>query len=173
MRRRSFRPSPIATALLVAISAVAIIVLPSFSIMTKATMADLTAGATGIVQGKVLSVAPRWDAEGKTIFTYVTVAVNQWLKGTGARAVTIRIPGGEVGDVGLWVEDTPVFFEGQDVVAFLEPSSEQSVMQVKGLFQGKFTIENGKVIEAGLPVGDFVRMVGALVKMQEKELNQK
>jgi hypothetical protein len=173
MRRWSFRPSPIATALLVAISAVAIVVLPSFALMTKATMADLTAGATGIVQGKVVSVAPQWDVEGKTIFTYVTVAANQWLKGTGTKVVTIRIPGGEVGDIGLWVEDTPVFFEGQDVIVFLEPCDGEAVMRVKGMFQGKFTVENGRVMEAGLPVGDFVRMVTSVVKMQEKETNEK
>jgi len=173
MRRRSLRPSPIATALLVAISALAMTVPASLAIMTKASMADLAAGSTGIVQGKVTSVTSQWDTEGKTIFTYVTVAVNRWLKGTGAKAVTIRIPGGEVGDVGLWVEDTPVFREGQDVITFLEPSGEESVMKVKAMFQGKFTVENGKVIEAGLPIGDFVRMVSSIVKMQEKELNQK
>jgi hypothetical protein len=173
MRRRSFRPSAIATAFLVTISVVAIMAPPSFGIMTKATMADLAAGSAGIVQGKVTGVTSQWDTEGKTIFTYVTVAVNLWLKGSGAKAVTIRIPGGEVGDVGLWVEDTPMFREGQDVITFLEPSSEESAMKVKAMFQGKFTVENGKVIEAGLPVGDFVRMVSSIVKMQEKELNQK
>ena len=173
MRRRSLRSGPIAAALLVAISVLAMTVPASLAIMTKASIPQLTAGATGIVQGRVLSVTSEWGCDGTTIFTYVKVAVNQWLKGTGPKAVTIRIPGGEVGDVGLWVEDTPAFSEGQDVIAFLKPSDEESVMQMNGSVQGKFTIRNGKVMEAGLPIGDFVRIVSSIVKMQEKELNQK
>ena len=173
MRKRSFRSCSIAAAFLVAISAFLIAAPASLAIMTQATMADLTAGATGIVQGKVLSVISEWDPEGKTIFTYVTVDVSQWIKGSGPKTVTVRVPGGEVGDVGLWVEDTPVFFQGQEVIAFLEPSNEAQVMQVKGWYQGKFTIKDGKVIESGLPTGDFVRMVSSIVKMQEQKPNEK
>jgi hypothetical protein len=46
-------------------------------------------------------------------------------------------------------------------------------MQVHGLYQGKFTVEDGKVVESGLPVADFVSMVKSVVRSQEKELNHK
>jgi hypothetical protein len=99
--------------------------------------------------------------------------VTDWLKGTGPKAITIRTPGGEVGDIGLWVEDVPVFFKDQEVIAFVKPIPEESFMQVHGQYQGKFTVENGKVVESGLPIADFVNMVRSVVRAQEQELNQK
>jgi hypothetical protein len=145
---------------------------PSHAIMTKATVPELTAGATGVVRGHVQDVASRWDSEGKTILTYVTISVDEWLKGDGPDAVTVRVPGGIVGDVGLWVEDAPVFAEGQEVITFLEPSDDGSLMQVRGDFQGEFTIENGRVVGSGLPLVDFVAMVKSIVEAQEEETRE-
>jgi hypothetical protein len=143
------------------------------AVMTKATMPQLTAGATAIARGHVVDVVSQWNDERTTIYTYTSIVVGDWLKGAGPKAITIRTPGGEVGDIGLWVEDVPVFFKGQEVVTFVKPIDEQPFMQVHGLYQGKFTVENGKVIEAGLPVADFVNMVKSVVRAQEKKLNQK
>lgn len=143
------------------------------AIMTKATMPQLTAGATAIARGHVVDVVSQWNDDRTTIYTYTSIVVSDWLKGTGPKAITIRTPGGEVGDIGLWVEDVPVFFKGQEVLTFVKPVEEQPFMQVHGLYQGKFTVENGKVVEAGLPVADFVSMVASVVRAQEKELNQK
>jgi len=170
---RVFRAGAVAAAFVLALSVVALMAPQSYALMQKATLAQLASGSTGIIQGKVTDVVSRWDAGGKTIFTYVTVTVDQWFKGTGPKAVTIRVPGGEVDGVGLMVEDTPAFAKGETVITFLEPSQEQSVMKVKGLFQGKFTVENGKVREAGLPLGDFVQRVKSIVKAQEKKAQEK
>ncbi len=143
------------------------------AIMTKATMPQLTAGATAIARGHVVDVVSQWNDEHTTIYTYTTIVVTGWLKGTGPKTITIRTPGGEVGDTGLWVEDVPVFFKDQEVVTFVKPIEEEPFMQVHGMYQGKFTVKNGKVVEAGLPVTDFVNMVVSVVRSQEKELNQK
>jgi len=143
------------------------------AIMTKATMPQLTAGATAIARGHVVDVVSQWNDERTTIYTYTTIVVTDWLKGTGPKAITIRTPGGEVGDIGLWVEDVPMFFKDQEVVTFVKPIEEEPFMQVHGQYQGKFTVENGKVVESGLPVADFVSMVRSVVRAQEKELNQK
>jgi hypothetical protein len=143
------------------------------AIMTKATMPQLTAGATAIARGHVVDVVSQWNDERTTIYTYTTIVVTDWLKGTGPKAITIRTPGGEVGDIGLWVEDVPMFFKDQEVVTFVKPIEEEPFMQVHGQYQGKFTVENGKVVESGLPVADFVSMVRSVVRAQERELNQK
>lgn len=162
------------------ITAIALAILPlsiqvpgASAIMTKATMPELTFGATGIVRGHVTQVESSWDGAHKTIFTYSTILVEQWLKGGGPETLTVRTIGGQVGDKGLWVEDMPVFLEGQEVITFLVPGQDRSYMTVKGLFQGKFTVESGRVVETGLPAGDFVGMVMSIVRAQEKELNQK
>jgi hypothetical protein len=143
------------------------------AIMTKATMPQLAAGAAAIARGHVVDVVSQWNDERTTIYTYTTIVVTDWLKGTGLKTITIRTPGGEVGDIGLWVEDVPVFFKDQEVVTFVKPMEEEPFMQVHGQYQGKFTVENGKVVESGLPVADFVSMVRSVVRAQEKELNQK
>lgn len=172
MNARRFRFSLIvATAL--TISLLSLPLPAAYAIMTKATMPQLTAGATGIVRGHVVDVVSQWNDEQTTIYTYTTIVVSQWLKGGGPKAITVRTPGGEVGDIGLWVEDVPVFFKDQEVVTFVKPIEEEPFMQVHGLYQGKFTVESGKVIEAGLPVADFVNMVASIVRAQEKELNEK
>ncbi len=172
MKTRTAQPCWIACLVLAAL-ALCLTAPPSRAIMTKATVPELTQGATGIIRGHVVQMVSQWDDQGKTIFTYTTILVDTWLKGSGPKTITIRTPGGEVGDIGLWVEDMPVFAEGQEVITFLVSSETETVMAVKGLFQGKFTVEEGKVIEAGLPVGDFVNMVASIVKAQEKELDQK
>ncbi|MCX5801311.1 MAG: hypothetical protein NTX17_08000 [Candidatus Eisenbacteria bacterium] len=173
MEARTFRSYAVAAMFIAAIFALALAAPKSEALMQKATLAQLAEGSTGIIQGQVTDITSQWDADGKTIFTYVTVTVDQWFKGTGSQTITIRVPGGEVDGVGLMVEDTPVFAKGQTVVTFVEPSEEQSVMKVKGLFQGKFTVENGKVREAGLPLGDFVQRVKSIVKAQEKRAQEK
>lgn len=167
------RVSAMCVALVLTISALLLLAPQSSALMQKATLAQLTAGSTGIVQGEVTNVKSQWDPSGKTIFTLVTVTISDWLKGTGPKTVTIRVPGGEVDGVGLAVEDMPVFVKGETVITFLEPSGEQSVMKVKGLHQGKFTIVKGKVREAGLPVGDFVERVKSIVKAQETKAQEK
>jgi len=162
--------------LVVSVLAIILLSLPfsaADAIMTKATIPQLTAGATAIARGHVVEVVSQWNEDQTTIFTYTTIVVTDWLKGTGPKAITIRTPGGEVGDIGLWVEDVPVFSNDQEVVAFVKPIPEVPFMQVHGQYQGKFTVEDGKVVESGLPVADFVNMVKSVVKAQEKELNQK
>jgi len=159
--------------LILTILALVLLAAQSDALMQKAKLEQLTAGSTEIIQGVVTDVKAEWDPPGKTIFTYVTVSVSGWLKGIGPKTVTIRVPGGEVGGVGLVVEDMPHFVKGETIITFLEPDSEQSVMKVKGLHQGKFTVVKGKVREAGLPVGDFVERVKSIVKAQEAKAQEK
>jgi hypothetical protein len=172
VKRRFFYPSVATAAVLCALCAFALAPPTSHALMTKATVAELTAGSTDIVRGRVQTVVSQWENGAKTIATYASISVEERLKGDGPDVVTVRVPGGQVGDVGLWVEDTPVFAEGQEVIIFLEATDDLSFMQVRGDFQGEFTVEDGKVFGSGLPLVDFVRMVKSIVQTQEKELIQ-
>lgn len=141
------------------------------AVMTRGTTEQLTEGASTIVIADVVSVEPEWACGGTTIFTYVRLHVTDWLKGSGFPEITVRVEGGEVDGIGLWVEDEPVFREGEEVVAFLKPSKESGVMEVKGFYQGKFSVENGKVIETGLPLNDFaqkIKRIAAKLDVEEK-----
>jgi hypothetical protein len=68
--------------------------------------------------------------------------VREHLKGKPtASEVVIRVPGGEVDDMGLAVSDAPWFDPGEDVLVFLTP-------ELKGArwwaHQGKLTIKTAR-----------------------------
>ncbi|MFH0778017.1 MAG: hypothetical protein V2A71_05225 [Candidatus Eisenbacteria bacterium] len=139
------------------------------AVMTKATTEQLTSSAATIAVADVVSTESRWGCEGSMIFTYVTLRVKDRLKGTEVEEIVVRVEGGEVDGIGLAVEDEPVFTEGEEVVVFLEASTEPEVMQVRGHHQGKFTVIDGKVMEAGLPLADFTQKIKRLVATQKPQ----
>jgi len=77
-----------------------------------------------IVRGKVVSVKSYWNAEKTLIYTDIIVLVDEYLKGNGPKEITIKIPGGTVGDKTQWVSDTPHFDVGDYGVIFLESSGQ-------------------------------------------------
>jgi hypothetical protein len=79
--------------------------------------------------------------EDGNIFTYVSVSIEQYVKGAGDKEVAIKIPGGRVGDIIQLVSDTPSFRIGERMLLFLK----DDFFQVVGWRQGKFAIINRKV----------------------------
>ncbi len=125
------------------------------------SLADLTSKASTILQGKVSKVKSHWDKDQTMIYTSVSISVGSYLKGeTEAREVTIEVPGGTVGDITLWVSDTPIFEEGQEVILFLR----EEYFQIVGWFQGKFTVVDDMVVEKGVPVDQFTGYVKAVME---------
>lgn len=118
----------------------------ALGLMQKMELSQLTARADLIVVGQVKEIQSRWDP-GETIFTYVTIAVEQSEKGSPGAEVTLRFPGGEVGGIGLWVSDSPVFKKGEKVKVFLKG---KEIYDIVGLYQGKYSITEG---EASAPPG--------------------
>jgi len=124
-------------------------------------LADLIGKASTILQGKVSKVEPHWNEDQTVIYTSVTVSVGGYLKGgTAAREITIEIPGGTVGEIGLWVSDTPTFEEDQEVILFLR----EEYFQVVGWFQGKYTIVDDVVVEKRIPVDQFIGQIKTLME---------
>ncbi len=129
------------------------------AIMVELHIPQLTANASHIITGKVLSVESYYTADGLSIYTEVIVAVGNQLKGDAQNPeVTIRFPGGEVQDKGLWIEDSPVFRFGENVILFLLPNGDGSY-RVGDMHQGKFTVANDVVMENGLAVGEFLNQI--------------
>lgn len=88
-----------------------------------------------IVSGTVLSSTP-FDREG-AIWTETRVAVARTIKGSAAKTITIHEPGGLLGERISKVFGTPEFFEGENVLLFLDPAPG-GVHRVVDLFVGKF-----------------------------------
>jgi hypothetical protein len=134
------------------------------AIMDKLNTLQLSANASHIITGQVLSVESHYTADGTSIYTEVLVAVGNQLKGDVRNPeVTIRFPGGEVHDMGLWIEDSPDFRFGENVILFLLPNDDGSY-RVGDMHQGKFTVANDVVMENGLAVGEFLNQIQSALR---------
>lgn len=139
----------------------------SFGTMRKFELKELTAQATHVVSGAVLSTVSGWTLEG-AIETRVRIRVDQYLMGLpGGGSVDLAIPGGEVGGLGLAVSDMPRFVAGTRVLLFLSMADPRTP-RVAGLHQGKFTLREGRVIENGLAEDEFLRLVRAEIRAKQE-----
>jgi len=77
-----------------------------------------------IIMGQVVAVESYWNPEKTLIYTNVTVLIDEYIKGDGPRKITIKIPGGAVGDKTHWVSDTPQFRVGDYDIILLESSGQ-------------------------------------------------
>ncbi|HKP11820.1 MAG TPA: hypothetical protein VJZ91_06900, partial [Blastocatellia bacterium] len=101
---------------------------------------DLITGARAIVVGRVLSLACRLDAEQDRIFTYVTLDVEETLKGEiNARYIVLKEEGGEVGGQGSIIFGAPQFARGERVLLYLDTRRDGS-LRVHQLAFGKLTV---------------------------------
>ena len=145
----------------------------SFSSMTPQSVDELTANSSHIMRGEVLSVVSQWNADQTSIYTKVTVAIAEMYKGSGITppTATILVPGGTVDDTKLWVEHTPTFSVGQEVVTFL--IDHGSFYDVTSWVQGKYTIENEAVIELGSSATHFINQINEVVATERKRNGEK
>jgi len=83
---------------------------------------DRMAGhAHRVVVAQVTSVQPRTDAA-QGVVTEVELLTERLLKGVAPAAFTLVVPGGTVGEITVWVSDTPAMAVGERVVLFLDAS---------------------------------------------------
>ena len=104
------------------------------------SFSQLVDRADVIVLGQVTDlIAERPNHNPKRIRTRVTVAVQEFLKWRGqvpvAKAITVYIPGGEVGRFGQKVPGAPQLEKGDGVLLHLR-FSHRGELQVVGLAQG-------------------------------------
>ncbi len=123
---------------------VALVATPLFATtVKKMDLPELVATADSIVQGQVDSVETRW--ENRTAYTYVSVRVDDPLKGDRRRTILIRQLGGRIGALNVYVAGMPVFSEGDQVIVFLRDRAN-GTFDVVGLNQGKYAIVNDVAI---------------------------
>jgi len=118
----------------------------SNGLMIKIDVDTLWAESDAAILGTVTSIEAYSAARGM-IYTVVTIQVeDHFIQPSDKSTVSVRIEGGEIGDMGVWVEDQPEFRIGENVFVFLsipeEPEGEYD-FTVFGCFQGKFTVNEG------------------------------
>jgi hypothetical protein len=130
---------------------------------------DLISDSDMVVVGQVSSIRSEWNDDRSYIFSHVTVAVEEFIKGERPeRTITLRQLGGEVGDVGEIYSHTARFLPDEDVLVFLkrDPRGE---LQVSGGEHGKFQIttdrETGqRMVEGRVPLDNLTRDLRTILK---------
>jgi len=131
--------------------------------MRALSLDEIIESADVIVMGKVTDMRSEWGVRSFTksriIYTYITISDVDYIKGQGGRELLIYIPGGSVGDVGLGVSDAPFFKLGEEVILFLGAPERDGARSIPELFQGKYTIVNGMILEKGIPLSSFLQEI--------------
>ncbi|HEY1908514.1 MAG TPA: hypothetical protein VGG91_20865 [Myxococcaceae bacterium] len=98
----------------------------------------LTAAATDVVDGNVVSSAAVWTGDHRRIVTHVVVEVRDAWKGTASGRITVVQPGGELDGIGQHVSGVAPLATGDRVVLFLERTG--TMHRVVGLAQGVYRV---------------------------------
>lgn len=107
----------------------------------KLDLPQLVQESDTIVQGRVDQIYSQWDADKKVIFTYVSINVEDPVKGEQRSVVTIKQLGGAIGAMNMSIVGMPRFVRGDDLLLFLK-SNGDGTHHVVGLGQGKYTVAN-------------------------------
>ncbi len=134
------------------------------AIVEKMDLHQLVTAADFILVGSIEEIHSEWNAEGTRIHTDVTLSVRKCLKGAARSSeVTIRFPGGQVGEMVQSSSTAPKFRVGEEVVVFLE-YGEEDTLRVVGGFQGKFAVQEQKVVERDVPQESFLSQIGEIMR---------
>jgi hypothetical protein len=125
----------------------------------KIPLASLVGTADYIVVGKVANIVDNYMDQGK-VYTLVTLNVEQQIKGTTADEITIKIPGGSIGEIGVNATDYPVFHAAEKAVVFLKKDGD--VFKVSGGYQGKLTIDKNNMVGVST-LTDYLNSVKAII----------
>ncbi len=106
----------------------------------KMTAKDMTDVSTAVLYGKCKSKRCDWNENKSTIYTYITIVPEEYIKGNLGTEVVVAVPGGRVDKMLYEVSETPFFTEGEDVMAFIWTSPKGKHL-ITGGSQGKIKIE--------------------------------
>ena len=102
---------------------------------------ELAAQAPLVVRAEVVDTASGFDPERGTLRTYVTLDVQEVLRGSLPRTrLVLREAGGRFGTLAHEVDAVPVYAAGEQVVVFLEPGKD-GALRTAGQFFGKYTAD--------------------------------
>lgn len=138
---------------------------------TPPGMEDMSRRADVVVVGKVNRVASEWNASRSRIVTRVTIAVDQYVKGSPAGGtMTLVVPGGEVDGVGEWYSHSPQFKENEDVLVFAEKDAG-GILRVTAGNLGKFSLQTDehtgrRALPNGLPLERLTNQIKDAAKIE-------
>ena len=105
---------------------------------------EMAVRADQIFTGEVVGIASQMNARRNGIFTFVTIEVDEYLKGGRRGVLTLRFLGGEAEGYRLTVPGSPEFHLGEEVLVFTDGGAGR-VPAVLGMAAGKFRLARNPV----------------------------
>lgn len=136
-----------------------------FGLLIHMDIEDLTQKASVILIGNVTTITTH-GGEGM-IYREVGIEVERYLKNPlDSSEVFIQVLGGEMGEIGVWVEDQPSFDINERVLVFLR---DGGTYQVVGGPQGKYTLTDGLAKSLGheMTENSLVNKINTLLSTTE------
>ena len=116
-----------------------------------------------IITGEIKDIKTSWNEKRSHIWTYVTVSVDEHIKGTTfSKEVVVKIPGGTIKeeDISQWIEDTPIFNKKEKVLLMLKTLPDLQHYAVVNSKYGKFSItKDNKISGKGIKKSDLIRQI--------------
>ena len=109
------------------------------STVRRLTLDEMAVRADQIFTGQVIGIASQLNARRTGIHTFVTIEVDEYLKGGRRNVLTLRFLGGEAEGYRLVVPGSPAFHLGEEVLVFSDGGAGR-VPTVLGMASGKFTV---------------------------------
>ena len=109
------------------------------TVLLPSDFREIVAGSKIIVHGRVVDVRAEWVEGRSRIESFVTIESGTFFRGTPARTVTFRTPGGEVGGYRSMTVGAPEFRIGDEAVFFLRDQGSEPHL-IFGLNQGVFRV---------------------------------
>ena len=106
----------------------------------KMSSKDMTEVSSAVFYGKCKKIKSEWNENRSAIYTYITIAPEEYIKGNLGSEAVVAVPGGRVDDMLYEVSETPFFTDNEEVVAFVWTNPKGKNL-VTGGFQGKMKIE--------------------------------
>lgn len=97
-----------------------------------------------IFTGEVVGIASQMNGRRNGIFTFVTIEVDEYLKGGRRGVLTLRFLGGEAEGYRLTVPGSPEFHLGEEVLVFTDGGAGR-IPAVFGMAAGKFRLARNPV----------------------------
>jgi len=114
------------------------------TVVTLPTDDEMIIGARAIVRARVLSTGSSFDPIQDRIFTYITLRIQEVIKGQiTERRIVLKEEGGFAGAEGSLIYGTPRFSVGERVLLYLDTWAD-GAFRVHQMFMGKFNLIRDK-----------------------------
>jgi hypothetical protein len=140
---------------------------PLHSFPLPLTARQLAAGSPHVVVAVVEDARSVWNAEHTLIFTEYGLRIEEQLKGDAPERVTLRVPGGTVGEETHFTSLSTFLETGARYLLFLEDFGRPTLTPVTGAWQGVYTESAGGFGETLSDARDLIAEVEAHPKASD------